>query len=50
MFLDILPQAMREQVEMATLLMRREDVTYDHLKNYVLAWVFRHAAAPKGHA
>ena len=49
-FLDILPQAMREQVEMATLLMRREDVTYDHLKNYVLAWVFRHAAAPKGHA
>ena len=41
---------MREQIEVSTMMMRREEITFEYLKSYVLAWVFRHAAAPKGHS
>ena len=49
-FLDVLPVAMRAQIEVSTMTMRREDITFDYLRDYVLARVFRHASAPKGHA
>ena len=49
-FLDMLPASMREQIEVSSMMSRREDITFDYLKSYVLAWVFRHASAPKGHS
>ena len=46
MVLDMLPASMRDQIEVSTVMMRCEDITFDDLKTYVLAWVFRHASAP----